>query len=361
MEDFPNKLKLARLASGLTQAEVAARLGVTKQAYGKYERGLVAPNSSRLLHFSKLLGKDVSFFLAPQRVDVDSFSFRKRSALTGKRLHSVRAEVVDKVERALALEEALGLDQQLDRKVLKQSSARLREAGEAVDGAARKLREEWDIGTDPIPSLRDLLREKGARVIELELDADFDGLSSVIGDTVSLIVINKHGHRDEVRQRFTLAHELGHLLLDVDEDISEATAEKICHRFASAFLLPPDSLRTELGGRRSAISLTELKAFRCKWGISGAAVVYAAQKANLIPESFAKRYWQLRRRDEDVKLERGWGGYPAERCGTNYLEVLGARAIQQDVMSTSRVASLLQRSISEVRQLAQDPTLVHAN
>jgi Zn-dependent peptidase ImmA (M78 family) len=56
-----------------------------------------------------------------------------------------------------------------------------------------------------------------------------------------------------IRKRFTIAHELAHLLLDFS-DCETHTHEKLCHSFAGAFLLPEKILRDEFGGERRKLT-----------------------------------------------------------------------------------------------------------
>ena len=353
MEPFATKLRLGRKAAGLSQDALAQAIGVSKQMISKYESGQSGPDSDGLLRLAKALNRNLDYFFRAPQLDLDQVSFRKRARLTGTRLHRVRAEVADRVEAALELEELLGLHSQFERPKL--NIQPLTEVGSAVDEAAASLRKHWQIGVDAIASMRDLLRQHAIRVIELELDSDFDGLSTIVNDRIGIVVVNRHGERDAVRQRFTLAHELGHLILPIAEGIPEDLEEKICHRFASALLLPHEALEQELGRRRSGISLTELKAVRCKWGISGAAVVYRAREAGILPARYTNAFWQLRRKDDDIKFERNWGDFPSERCGEDYIRVLVARALQQDAITFSKAAGILKVSISEARELAREP------
>lgn len=51
-------LKNARVGAGITQAELAKRLGVTPQTVSQYERGRINPKFETLLKFSAALGID---------------------------------------------------------------------------------------------------------------------------------------------------------------------------------------------------------------------------------------------------------------------------------------------------------------
>ena len=89
----------------------------------------------------------------------------------------------------------------------------------------------------------------GADVAVVALDEGFDGLAAS-SDEVKLIVLGTS--QVPARQRFTLAHELGHLLAGDDQDVhldkdvydraqAKDPSEMRANSFASAFLMPEDS------------------------------------------------------------------------------------------------------------------------
>ena len=95
----------------------------------------------------------------------------------------------------------------------------------------------------------------GADVAVVALDEGFDGLSAS-SDDAKLIVLGTSAV--PARQRFTLAHELGHLLagddqgVHLDKDIYDRAqakdpSEMRANSFASAFLMPEDVLREAAG------------------------------------------------------------------------------------------------------------------
>ena len=57
-----NKLKLRRLALGLTQTKVAKAINVTFQQIQKYEKGINGVSSIRLLQLSNYLKVPISYF-----------------------------------------------------------------------------------------------------------------------------------------------------------------------------------------------------------------------------------------------------------------------------------------------------------
>ncbi|HEX2912274.1 MAG TPA: helix-turn-helix transcriptional regulator [Chloroflexia bacterium] len=54
-----DQLKQLRLATGLTQSQVAMKLGITEQKYARFERGYSRPSESFLKDLARVLGEDV--------------------------------------------------------------------------------------------------------------------------------------------------------------------------------------------------------------------------------------------------------------------------------------------------------------
>jgi len=149
-----------------------------------------------------------------------------------------------------------------------------------------QLLDEFEIEEPPVP-VRRIARGRGARIFLEEQEGDLSGfLFRREGD----IVIGVNTHQAPVRQRFTIAHELGHLLLhDTDElhvdrgfvvrlrsDISSLGLdedEMEANRFAAELLMPTSMLREDLEGRE--IDLTDdetLRALARRYGVSAQAL-----------------------------------------------------------------------------------------
>jgi Zn-dependent peptidase ImmA (M78 family) len=112
---------------------------------------------------------------------------------------------------------------------------------EGAEEAAQMLRDAWGLGNAPIKNLTQTAETRGVVVIgQSQVSERFDGLAGYMGEDVPVIVINTEVDTD--RQRFNLAHELGHLVMETSDDMEE----KLAHRFASAFLVPEDVVRREL-------------------------------------------------------------------------------------------------------------------
>ena len=60
---FSELLKKCRKKQGISQAELAARLGVTQQAVGKWESGKSSPDPSTVARIAGILGTTADYLL----------------------------------------------------------------------------------------------------------------------------------------------------------------------------------------------------------------------------------------------------------------------------------------------------------
>lgn len=85
MVDFGNVLKTQRLKEGMTQAQLAQKLGVTKSVISAYETGLRLPSYDILIHIAKLFNVSTDFLLGVennQNIDFSGLSQEEIDALT---------------------------------------------------------------------------------------------------------------------------------------------------------------------------------------------------------------------------------------------------------------------------------------
>ena len=68
MVDFGNNLKTLRLQNGLTQVQVAQKLGVTKSVISAYETGLRLPSYDILINISKIFRVSTDFLLGLENI-----------------------------------------------------------------------------------------------------------------------------------------------------------------------------------------------------------------------------------------------------------------------------------------------------
>lgn len=212
-------------------------------------------------------------------------------------------------------------------------------APEDVDDIVIELIKSWNLGYDPIPSVIEMLEERGVRVIEIDASEAFDGFSTFVGN-IPVVVINKNFTTD--RKRFTALHELGHLVLAIEDGADE---EKICNAFAGAMLLPDDCLNRLLGDIRHNIAAGELVSIKEQYGISIQAIIKRAEMKGIIDKNAATRFWKF---ISSNKREEGLGNFLGREKSSRF-EMLVYRLAAEEVVSLSKAASLAGLKVAEFR------------
>ena len=318
---------------------------ITKQSISKYEMGLMKPSVTLLFEISKALSVKPDYFLKQGILNVGQISFRKKTSLLKTDEESIVEKARDYVERNLELENLLGIQKPFQNPL----EGVLITSKEDVRKAAEKLREAWQLGQGPISNLVEMLELKGVKV-QLILDSDsFDGLAALGNDKVPIVVINT-ANRSIERVRFTIIHELAHLLLLLDESIKgqNKSIEEHCHYFSSCFLLPQQSLIEGIGGnKRSYISINELIKVKEQFGISIRAIVHRLRSVEIINSTYYQKWMVYMSKTYGPKHEPG--NFNGNEVNESF-DILIYRAISEGIISFSKAASIANRSIEEIRE-----------
>ncbi len=282
---FAMRLLSARKMAGMSLQKLADALGnvVSKQSLNKYEQGVMKPDSTLLIKLSSVLNVPVDYFYAEPTVSVElnNPDYRKHSSrISVTQKAAIEEKTRTQLERYLELENLLKLNE-------KSSYFEYNEeiiTPDDAERAARKLRENWDLGNDPIPDVVAMLEDKGYKVIEIEGPEKFDGLSAEV-DGSKVIVLNSNLYEgNNCRKRFTALHELAHHSLRFPKDMGHKDEEKLCHVFASTVLYPSKMAAKELHFERFHFYENELILIKERWGISISAIFYTALRLGIINE-----------------------------------------------------------------------------
>jgi Zn-dependent peptidase ImmA (M78 family)/transcriptional regulator with XRE-family HTH domain len=348
------RLKLARAASGLSLRDLEAAIEnlVTAQAIGKYERNEDMPSSGVLSALARALNVSEDSLLATDEMVLDGVEFRKRGISSKREEAFVEGRALHLLERYLTIEDALGLASVVwDRP--REAPYPIKDMPD-VESAASAIRTHWGLGIDPIPNLSELLEERGIKILSADL-TDIDGLTARVKrkncEPVPVIVIRANTWAE--RKRFTLAHELGHMLMDMRPGVD---AEKAANRFAGAFLMPVEALWREIGKQRTAISFGELAQLKELFGASFQAITYRCRDLGILNDVVFKRLFQ-------AFNQQGWrkhpfqepGALPAEKEQPQRMERLTFRALAERVISESKAAEILGTSVRELTQRMDRP------
>ena len=347
------RLKLARSAAGLSLRDLEEKIGnrVTAQAIGKYERNESMPSSGVLIALADALGVSVDYLVGDQEMMLEGVEFRKKTITSKREESQVEAKTLHLLERYLMVEELLHLRSVEWHSPREAPYPVMRDVFEA-DRAARSLRDHWGLGHDPIPNLVELLEEQGIKILAVDL-TNIDGLTARVRRTqksdVPVIVVN--GKEWGERQRFTLAHELGHIVMDVSAKLDE---EKAAHRFAGAFLMPAEALWAKIGKHRTSIGWDELFELKQIFGASVQAVTYRCKDLGIFNVSLFRRLF-------NEFTRRGWRTppykepYAKEGEKPKRFERLTFRALAEGAISEPKAAELLGVSVRELNRRMEEP------
>ena len=358
---FGDRLRLARKKAGYSLRELSYVLDgqVTAQAIGKYERGEMMPSSGVLSRLTTVLDVSLEYLLSDQVDELEGVEFRKLSRTSARDRARVEAEVIDRLQRYLMIEEILDVDAGAWRP-LRPRLLTTEEDGEALGDT---LRETWKLGVDPIPNMTSLLEDRGIKVLVVALPKGVSGLTCLVSrqrrrDKVPVIVINRRVTLE--RRRLTLAHELAHRLIDRNSSVDHERAANV---FAGAFLVPRAHLVQEIGYHRTALGYRELLQLKRMYRVSAAALLMRLRQTGVIDEPTLAYAFQT--------YARGWrSGEPEplehdDQKGRHELprrfERLCYWALAEGLISRSKAIALLQQPLEEIERGLKGPAHADAH
>lgn len=324
------RLKQARLLAGLTLGELADKLReydfkITKQALSKYEREKSHPSAQFLLTASRVLDVPSTYFLHQSTKSVEWLAFRCRKRLSKKERNKIKAYASDIAELQIELRELLYPNFNTTLPSVAVSTV------EDAEIAAEHLRSEWKVGDRPLDNLVQTAEDHDIVVVSWEDKTGlFDGLSARLDDR-PITVINTNVPAD--RQRLSLAHEIGHLVLDVGKDSTQE--ETLAFRFAAALLVPEDHAFHELGRKRYYLDWNELESLKRKYGMSMSAWVRRAHDLEIINDSTYASMNRYLRSNSWHKDEPG--NYLGDEEPIQ-LKQMAHRAVAEGLMSPDRIS-----------------------
>jgi Zn-dependent peptidase ImmA (M78 family)/transcriptional regulator with XRE-family HTH domain len=267
----PDRLRIAREASGLLQRELAEQIKVTAAAVSQYEHGRARPSPHTLQQIAERLGYPVDFFAGDRPVDeaeAEAGFFRKlaraptRSRQRAKVLPLLLRDLVNTIERHARLPTV----------TIPRFDTRATTTREEVERIAGHIRSEWEVPPGPAPHIVRLLESHGIVLIRPEAGSDtLDAFSRWFLDHPVVVLYSDKG--DASRARFDATHELGHLVMHRDAPQDLHWVEKQANWFAAAFLMPAADIFPEFP---NALSWPDYIRLKLRWGVSLAALVRRA-------------------------------------------------------------------------------------
>jgi Zn-dependent peptidase ImmA (M78 family)/transcriptional regulator with XRE-family HTH domain len=273
------RLTLARHLAGLRKNALAEAVGKTPTAIAGYENGAKKPAAATVAQLCLALGVEPGFFVAGRPAFAAAHGaphFRSLRSTT----QLVRDQAYAYGRLAVGVAAALERHVELPVVDLPRRPVPIDGGGSAEDAAeaAAAVRRAWGLRSGPLGHLVRLAERHGVLVVFAPPQTSSVDAYSFDTAHRPIILLNPVKN-DYYRQRFDVAHELGHLVMHADAEPGSRTAEDQAHRFAAEFLLPAADIRDLLPAKADWCRLGQLKE---EWGVSLQALLFRARQLGVM-------------------------------------------------------------------------------
>jgi Zn-dependent peptidase ImmA (M78 family) len=298
----PVMLTLAREASQLSQKELADKLATIQANVNRWEHGTQNVSEDSFAALLKALPFTAEFYNLHGEIHPAIF-YRKRQKVAAKIMSGVDANMniyrlqISKLLQSYELPPAnlpcLSLEKY-----------------QSPEKAAQQFRKYLKLEKGPIFNLCGTVEKQNVIIAPIDFGTDrVDGRSMLTDDKHPIIFTNKNLLGD--RLRFTIAYELGHLVMHTSglSSFNESAGHE-ANLFAAEFLMPEKDILPDL--KESPITIKRLAELKKKWRVSMQSLMYRAADLKILDYN-QKRYLETqfnqlkyRRREPmelDVKLE----------------------------------------------------------
>jgi len=342
---FAERFKAARKRNGLSLQDLSDKLEnkISRQGLHKYEKGDVLPDSRMIDWLCEVFDVRPEYFFRDVKVELGEIKFRKLNNFPVKEKDAIVEKTRETVSRYLELEDIL----HINRDFVNHIGHITIQSNEDVERAANLLREKWGLGVDPLGNVVELLEDNHIKVIEIFEQDGFDGMQTLVNNTIPVIALNSSKLIQHDRKRFTALHELGHLLLTFDESVSSRDRELFCHYFAGALLLPSVSAEKELGKNRTKLYINELGVLKQQYGISIQALIHRLHNLEIINKAYTDYFLKFIK-DQGWKVEEPFQ-YVGKETSKRFLQLV-FRGLAEDQITMSKAASLNNMKLADFRE-----------
>lgn len=268
------RLRLARVAKGLSLDELGGRVSATRQYLNQLEQGTKNPTEGMIEALCAALGVTPRFFTLSSGGGVrpEQCHFRKLRTTPVSVVSQVLARgtlldgFIDRLDRALELPKVSFPDIAVN-------------SATDIEEATEEARRQWQLGTGPISSMMRVVENAGAVV------SFFSGVSERV-DALSIdrprpMIIRSESKPSACRLRFDLAHECGHLVMHKGIETGDKPTEEQANRFASAFLLPRSSFIHEFP-RGRMLDWQAIFEMKLRWKVAASAILRRAYDLKML-------------------------------------------------------------------------------
>jgi Zn-dependent peptidase ImmA (M78 family)/transcriptional regulator with XRE-family HTH domain len=293
----PNILTIARGSRGISQSDFAGKMKWSQGKASKVEHGLLELPDEEVRKIANLLQYPPELFYEPTSLSgFGSCCLYHRKRLTTpvrtlNRLHdeiNLRRIQIGRLLRGVTLPHEPNIPQMdIDEY-------------ESPEEVARLLRATWQLPRGPILNLIDAIECAGGIVMLCNLHTPkIDAVSQRAPGLPPILFLDRGKPMD--RCRFTLAHELGHIVMHT---VPTPDAEREADRFAAEFLMPEREILQDLKG----LTIAKAANLKLKWRVAMQALIRRARDIGAINDarytSLSVRISQLGyRKDEPNRIK----------------------------------------------------------
>lgn len=303
-----DRVRQARELRDLTQAALASRLNVNQSTAASIESGRHHPSPELALSIAIHTGFPLSFLNqdSPEDFPVGShLLFRARASMSARQKAQVHRYAQTIFE----------CSSKLSRRVTSISPRIPQLPSESPVMAADVTRSALGLSPDtPIADLLFSVEKAGVVILSLPISQpNIDAFSLWAGPNQEKPIISILPQMPGDRLRFSVAHELGHLVLHRTLKGEFPELEREANEFTGSFLLPEGPMREELD---PPITLSTLAQLKPRWGVSIQSLIMRASELGILNERQKRYLFQqmstrgIRKREPaslDIPLERPRG------------------------------------------------------
>lgn len=298
MSDFiGTNLRLIRLFHDLSLTELGEQVGVSKQFLSRVETGAETVSAQLETALTEALNVLPEFFyhIDPNPISDEQCHFRRQltTKVALRQVARARGEILKRLVGVL--------DEHVDLPQYQVDEADP-ESSETIERAAEKFRSLFGLGLGPLSNVTRIAENAGAVVLKVHgLAPEIDAVS--FATKRPLIALNSSG-RSACRERFGVAHELGHFSLHIGVLTGDRLTETQANRFASALLMPRSTFSGEcrLAIRGTRLNWPGLSELKLRWRVSKAAIIFRGRQLGVFSDDQARAgYVGLNRHGEAVQ------------------------------------------------------------
>ena len=383
--ELGRRIRQARESCGMTQDEVAEKLGVSRPVVVLIEQGKRPVSGLELQTLAYLVARDIRDLLADEFAedDVVHALFRSHEDVGEDGVKRALRDCIALGHELTNLEELLGISRATVT-VATYAHAFPRSRWEAIqtgEHVAVEERRRLGLGSAPLGDVSSLIETQGIRTGMVSMPDSVSGLTISHPKVGPFVVINERHSRE--RRRFSWCHEYAHVLLDKDaigivsrESERNDLREMRANSLAANFLLPEEGVRQFVAslGKGSAsrihadifdeagvvaidsrtdpatqeIQLYDVVQLAHSYGVSVRSTLYRLRNLKLVSEPEFERLRTMDAEGRSGKIASAFGvetDEPLEQRGEfqRRFLALGLEALRREKISQAKFLQLAER------------------